>query len=220
MAFRRQMDGVLEAVCVAARDVPVPVTVHRLREHVALLFHLLEQIEQGRVPAAPPGFLGDKKICVHHLHPEADAEHGLAAFRGVFHDLKMIGVKACAAAENECLAQRQRLRNDVSVAAEKPDRRAAVCADALGVGVDEQIMVCVHVLRGKQLCARYDSNNSHLYLLFARPAPAPLIFELKTDPACCPDRSPPGRGAGIPVLSDKKAEIPGSERCQARAPRS
>lgn len=131
------MDRVFEAVNRIARDVPAPVAVDRLGKHVALLLHLVEQGEQRPIPAAADGFLRNEEIGVHHLHTEADAEHGLAGSGRVFHDLKMIGIEARAAAEDERVAERQCLRNDRAVAAEDADRRAAAGGDALRIAVDK-----------------------------------------------------------------------------------
>ena len=77
----------LEAFDIVPRDMAVPVSVHRFCEHIAFLFHLLEQREQRPVPAAPLRLLGDEKISVHHLHPKADAKHRLAGFGSVLHNL-------------------------------------------------------------------------------------------------------------------------------------
>ena len=139
----------------------VPVSVHGFSEHIALLFHLVKQRQQRPAPAAALRLLGDEEIRVHHLHPEADAEHGLAGPRRIVHDLKMIRIKPRAAAEHERIAQLQRTFDHIAVAAQNADGRAAADADALGIAVDEQILIRIQILRAEQLRARYNSNDSH-----------------------------------------------------------
>ena len=109
----------------------VPVSVHGFGEHIALLFHLVKQRQQRPAPAAALRLLGDEEIRVHHLHPEADAEHGLAGPRRIVHDLKMIRIKPRAAAEHERIAQLQRTFDHIAVAAQNADGRAAGCELAL-----------------------------------------------------------------------------------------
>ena len=125
----------LEAFDIVPRDMAVPVSVHRFCEHIAFLFHLLEQREQRPVPAAPLRLLGDEKISVHHLHPKADAKHRLAGFGSVLHNLKMVRIKSCPAAKHKCVAERQTILRSIAVAAENADRRCAVCKNALWIAV-------------------------------------------------------------------------------------
>ena len=49
----------------------------------------------------------------------------------------MIGIEARAAAEDERVAERQCLRDDIAVAAEDADGRAAAGGDALRIAVDK-----------------------------------------------------------------------------------
>ena len=129
------MDGMLEAVDIVPRDMAVPVAVHGFGEHIALFFHLLEQREQRPVPAAAFGLFGNEEIGVHHLHPEADAEHGLAGFRSVLHDLKMVRIEPRPAAEHKRVTERKAVLRRIAVAAEDPDGRAAVCKNPLRIAV-------------------------------------------------------------------------------------
>ena len=86
--------------------------------------------------------------------------------------------------------------------------------------VEERIAEPEDIRKKYEKICEPTNKNSPLWQVIRPKQTAFCLQRVKTDPTCCPDRFPPARSGGTPVLSGSTAEIPARRHCPDRVPQS